>query len=320
VPLLVEFPAWFTVGVAVCLGLALGSFLNVVIYRVPLGMSLVKPGSTCPRCNTPIKSYDNIPVFGYLLLRGKSRCCKVRISPRYPLVEASGGMLAWAIVITRIDMLPSDTPIHSAGLIFALYLALGLGLLAASFIDLDHMYVPDAITLGGTVLGLASAGLRPAVDYQSAIVGAVVGFLMIWLPFDVLYRKLRGKTGMAMGDAKLVMLAGAWFGLPGALFALLAGAVQGTLAALVVFLVHGSIEEPEAVTQEREEMRQAIAHSEGEERKRLEAEFAQDPIGEEAEPGLMGARLAFGPFLALATVEYMLFGEVIVYELLGVHL
>lgn len=309
VPLLIEFPDWFTISVAVALGLSLGSFLNVVIYRVPRGMSLIKPPSTCPGCGTPIRFYDNIPLFGYLLLFGKTRCCKTPISFRYPLVELLGGLLAWAIVAVRLDALPSDTPVHVGLLLLVLYLALGLGLIAASFIDLEHMYVPDGITIGGTVLGLASAGVRPDTTYTASLIGAVAGFLMIWLPFDVLYRKLRGRTGMAMGDAKLVMLAGAWFGLSGAIFALLAGSVQGTVAALITYLARGSIDEPEAVKEERAAMERAIEEAEGEERERLIEEFEKDPIRHEAEPGLMGARLAFGPFLALATLEYMFFGE-----------
>ena len=308
-PLLIEFPAWFTISVAVAVGLSLGSFLNVVIYRVPRGMSLVRPPSTCPGCGTLIRPYDNIPFFGYLLLLGKTRCCKTRISPRYPLVELMGGLLGWAIVVMRLDALPSETPIHVAIALLFLYLALGLGLIAASFIDLEHMYVPDAITLGGTVLGLASAGLRPDTTYTESFIGALGGFVMIWLPFDYLYQKLRGRTGMAMGDAKLVMLAGAWFGIPGALFALLAGAMQGTVAALVIYITQGSIEEPEAVTEERAEMERLIAEAEGEERERLIEEFEQDPIAKVAEPGLLGARLAFGPFLALGTLEYMFFGK-----------
>lgn len=314
-PLLVEFPKWFTISVAVALGLSLGSFLNVVIYRVPRGMSLIKPASTCPGCQTPIRFYDNIPLFGYLLLRGRSRCCRTTISPRYPFVEALGGLLAWAIVVTKLEALPSDTPVHVALGHFALYLSLGLGLIAASFIDLDHMYVPDSITLGGTLVGVASAWLRPEIDTTGSLLGAAIGFLMIWLPFDLLYRKLRGRTGMAMGDAKLVMLAGAWFGWPGSVFALLAGSVQGTVAALILFLAKGSIEEPEAVQEERAAMQRAIDESEGEERARLEAEFEKDPIAEEAEPGLLGARLAFGPFLALATLEYLFFGEALMNEL-----
>ncbi len=319
-PSYTDFPPWFSTSIAVALGLAFGSFVNVVIYRVPRDMSLVRPSSTCPGCGKPIKVYDNIPLFGYLFLLGRTRCCKTRIHPRYPLVEALGGLLGWAIVSTRLDALPTDTSWPKALLVFALYLALGLGLIAASFIDLDHMYVPDSITLGGTLLGLVSAGIRRDNDYTSALIGAVVGFVMIWLPFDVLYRKLRGRTGMAMGDAKLVMLAGAWFGLPGAFFALLAGSVQGTVAALITFAARGSIDEPAAVKEERAAMEKAIREAEGEERARLLAEFESDPIAHEAEPGLLGARLAFGPFLALATIEYMLFGSALLYELFGAKL
>jgi leader peptidase (prepilin peptidase)/N-methyltransferase len=227
--------------------------------------------------------------------------------------------LACAIVATTVADLPSDTPAHLALLVFALYLTLGLGLIAAAFIDLEHMYIPDAITLGGALLGVASAGVRPSIDYMSSLVGAVVGFLMIWFPFDWLYRKLRGKTGMAMGDAKLVMLAGAWFGLPGAVFALLAGAIQGTIAAIVTFVLAGSIDEPKAVTEERRAMQQAIANAEGEERAQLMAEFEQDPIAKQVEPGLLAARLAFGPFLALASLEYLFFGQVLLYELFGFY-
>jgi leader peptidase (prepilin peptidase)/N-methyltransferase len=240
------------------------------------------------------------------------------VSWRYPVIEGISGLLAWAIVETQLDALPASTSLSMAGAVFALYLALGLGLLAAAFIDIDYMYIPDAITLGGTVVGVASAGLRDGVGYSDVLMGAVLGFLVIWLPFDVLYRKLRGKTGMAMGDAKLVMLAGAWFGLPGALFALMAGSVQGTVVALVSFVVHGSIDEPEAVKQERRAMLEAIEAADEAERAELIAAFEQDPIAREPEPGLAGARIAFGPFLALSIIEYMLFGPALIGETLGI--
>ena len=314
---LIELPKWFVTGIAVALGMAFGSFINVVIYRLPRGMSIVHPPSACPHCGKPVRFFDNIPVFGWVILLGKARCCKARVSWRYPAIEALSGLLGWAIVQTQIDGLPLLTPWYIALVVFVLYLSLGLGLIAASFIDLDYMYIPDSITLGGAVLGVVSAGVRPGGDYVESLIGAVVGFVMIWLPFDVIYRRLRGKTGMAMGDAKLVMLAGAWFGLPGALFALLAGSVQGTVLAIVSFLVRGSIEEPQAVKDERQAMLDAIEAAEGAERDALQAEFERDPIARAPEPGLIGARLAFGPFLALATVEYMLFGPVLLQEYLG---
>ncbi len=307
---LADLPGPFITVVAVVLGLLFGSFLNVVIYRLPRGESLSHPGSRCPGCGKPIRAYDNIPVLGWLVLRGRARCCKTRISVRYPLIEALGGLLAWAIVRTIIFELPDETAWWKVVLLFACYLALALGLLAASFIDLDHMYLPDAITLGGTVLGLVSVPLRGG-SFGTALTGAAFGFVLVWLPFDLLYSKLRGMPGMGMGDAKLVMLAGAWFGWQGALFALLGGAVQATFVALAVYLARGRIEEPAAVIQERQELKALLESTEGEARAELERELARDPLALEPEEGLGKARLAFGPFLALATVEYMLFGEVI---------
>jgi leader peptidase (prepilin peptidase)/N-methyltransferase len=311
---LADLPGPFVTVVAVALGLVLGSFLNVVIYRLPRGESLAHPPSRCPGCGKPIRIYDNIPVLGWLLLAGRARCCKVRISARYPLVEALGGLLAWAIVQTVIFELPDDTQWWKAALLFALYLALALGLLAASFIDLEHMYLPDSITLGGSVLGLLSAALRGSTIWGGAV-GAALGFVLVWLPFDFLYGKLRGLPGMGLGDAKLVMLAGAWFGWQGAVFALLGGAVQATCVALAVFLARGRIDEPAAVIRERKELQAQLESSDGPARAELEREMARDPLAFEPEAGLGKARLAFGPFLALATLEYLLFGDVIVQAL-----
>jgi len=309
-----DLPGPFVTAIAVALGLAFGSFLNVVIYRLPRGESLSHPPSRCPGCGRAIRIYDNIPVLGWLLLRGRARCCKIRISARYPLIEALGGLIAWAIVRAIIFELPDETVWWKVVLLFALYLALALGLLAAAFIDLDHMYLPDPITIGGAILGFVSVPLRGGT-LQDSLLGAAIGFLVVWLPFDFIYGKLRGLPGMGLGDAKLVMLAGAWFGWQGALFALLAGAVQATTVALAVFVARGRIDEPEAVVRERKELQALLESSEGEARAELEREIARDPLAFEPEAGLGKARLAFGPFLALATVEYLLFGEVIVQAL-----
>jgi leader peptidase (prepilin peptidase) / N-methyltransferase len=247
-----ELPYWFVAGLALLLGLLWGSFLNVVIHRLPRDESLVRPGSRCPGCGEPIRAWHNVPIASWLLLRGKARCCGARISARYPLVELLGALLAWAIVETRITALPAETAAWHAALLFALYGTLGLGLVAAAFIDLEHMILPDSITLGGSVLGLASVPLRPELTFLDSLLGAGIGFGVVWLPFLVLYPLIRGRPGMGLGDAKLTMLAGAWFGWPGAVFTLLAGAVQGSLIAFVVYAVAGKIEEPEAVRRERE--------------------------------------------------------------------
>jgi leader peptidase (prepilin peptidase)/N-methyltransferase len=308
-----DFPPWLLRLFATLFGLAWGSFLNVVIHRVPRGQSLVRPASHCPGCGAPIRGYDNIPLVSYLLLRGRSRCCKTRISPRYLAVEASGGLLALALVETTILSLDPRTSMLHVLAVFVANLALVLGLVAASFIDLEHMYIPDSITYGATAVGIATFALRPPLQLWDALLSAAGSFALIWLVFGVLYRLVRGRTGMGLGDAKLLMVAGAWFGWVGALFVLLAGAVQGTVAALVMLLFRGRLEEPEAVKREREEILASIAAIEDEqERAQALLEAERDPILEPEAEGLGQSRIAFGPFLALATIEYLLFGPQLV--------
>jgi leader peptidase (prepilin peptidase)/N-methyltransferase len=306
---LVDLPPQLVYGMAVTLGLVLGSFLNVVIYRLPRELSLIWPGSSCPSCGKPIAAYDNVPVLSWLLLRGRARCCGARISLRYPLIEAGAGLYAWAIVQTVVAQLPLTTPWWRLILLFLLHLMLGLGLVAAAFIDMQFMLLPDAITIGGTLLGLGTAALRSEVSVPGSLFGAAVGFLGIWLPFDVIYRRVRGRVGMGLGDAKLVMLAGAWFGWQGAAFALLAGSVQGTLAMLAVLAAQGRLDEPKAVTEERSQRLAQIESADlPDERERLLRELAADPVLAQPQPSRLAiARFPFGPFLALGTLEYQLF-------------
>ena len=314
---LIDLPPALITAVAIVLGLVLGSFLNVVIYRLPRGKSLLWPGSACPACGQPIAPYDNIPVLSWLLLLGRARCCRARISPRYPVIEAIAGLYAWALVIMVVGALPTDTPWWRLVYIFVLHLCLGLSLIAASFIDLEYMILPDAITLGGTVIGLATAAFRPGVDIKTSLGGATLGFLGIWLPFDVLYRRIRGKVGMGLGDAKLVMLAGAWFGWQGAAFALLAGSVQGTFAMIAVLVARGRIEEPEAVVEERKARLAELNQAESEtERLALEQEYAADPVlAQPPSTHLASAKFAFGPFLALSIIEFQLLSSTEFYRL-----
>jgi leader peptidase (prepilin peptidase) / N-methyltransferase len=302
-------------GVGLAFGLVFGSFLNVVIYRLPRGESVAFPASHCTTCGTPIRVLDNVPILGWLLLRGKARCCKSPISPRYPLVELLGGLLGGALIQVSILTLPLETPLWQGVLLFAAELALGLGLIAAAFIDLSHMYLPDPLTLGGAALGVLTVPLRPGATFVESALGAAVGFLVVWLPFDLLHRLLRGKPGMGLGDAKLVALAGAWFGWQGALFTLLGGAVQATFVVIALYLVRGKLEEPEAVRLERAEIEAELARATPEERAEIERELALDPLAEEPEEGFGKARIAFGPFLVLAALELLVFGEFIREEL-----
>jgi leader peptidase (prepilin peptidase) / N-methyltransferase len=312
-----ELPPWFWMGVGISLGLVFGSFLNVVIHRLPRGESVAFPASHCTACGTPIRAFDNLPLLGWLLLGGRARCCKAPISPRYPLVELLGGLLGGALIQVAVLTLPVDTPLWQGLLLFAVELGLGLGLIAAAFIDLSHMYLPDPLTLGGAALGVASVPLRPGATFEESLIGALIGFLIVWLPFDFLHRRLRGKPGMGLGDAKLTLLAGAWFGWQGAVFTLLAGAFQATLVVLAVYLVRGKLEEPEAVQRERAELLDELERATPEERAALEAEMAGDPLADEPEEGFGKARIAFGPFLVLAALELLVFGDYVRGELFG---
>ncbi|MGA2449227.1 MAG: prepilin peptidase [Polyangiaceae bacterium] len=295
---------WVVRALAFVFGSIWGSFINVVIYRVPRGISVVSPGSHCPACGAPIRPWDNVPILAFLALRGHGRCCGARISPRVVVVEALGGLIAVALVDTAVLTLPDATPLARAGAIFLGDFAVAMGLLAAAFIDAEHMILPDAITLGGTVFGLATPALR-GLGWSDVVLGAAAGFLGVWLPFVVGYRRLRGRDGMGLGDAKLLMMAGALYGWRGAAFALFAGALQATALALVVFLVRGKIEEPEAVRLERQEILRAARAGDAE----AERALRDDPLATEPTTGLMGARLPFGPFLCLAILEWMLAGE-----------
>ncbi len=294
--MLANVPAWFVRTFALLFGLLFGSFLNVVIHRVPRGESIVTPGSHCA-CGKPIAPFDNVPVLSWLLLRGRARCCGAPISPRYPLIELLGGLLVLAIFELDVVRQPPDAPLLPLVATATGNAGLALSLLAAAFIDLEHMYLPDGITIGGAVFALLWTSVRADGGWAEAAVGAMVGFWGIYLPFIVLYRVIRGRQGMGLGDAKLQALVGAWMGWRAVVFTLFAGAIQGTIAALVLLSRKGKIEEPEAVRREREE---ALAAGEP-----LDPE--EDPVALPPGEGLGAARIAFGPFLILAALEWLLF-------------
>jgi leader peptidase (prepilin peptidase)/N-methyltransferase len=191
-------------------GASIGSFLNVVIYRLPAGLSLLRPPSRCPKCLRQLKSYDNVPVLGWLWLRGRCRFCRTPISIRYLLVEAATGLL-FVLAFWSFQM-----PLPAVG-----YWAFFSWLLALSLIDLDTMTLPNPLTQSGLVAGLvfqAIAGwsvsheLSGVASYlMTGIWGAVIG---IWV-FDMislLGSLVFGQTAMGGGDAKLAAMMGAWLG------------------------------------------------------------------------------------------------------------
>jgi leader peptidase (prepilin peptidase) / N-methyltransferase len=204
------------------IGLAIGSFLNVVIWRVPRKESVVRPPSHCPQCETPIRPADNVPVLSWLLLRGKCRHCGLPIPVRYPLVEASCGVL-FAAVAARFG----------ASWELPAYLVLTAALLAISLIDLEHFIVPDRITAPLTVSALALLGVAAVAEadgwrFGRALLGGVAFFAFLLL-LNLLYPK-----GMGMGDVKLAFSLGlflGWLGwgqvFLGGFLAFLLGAVVG---------------------------------------------------------------------------------------------
>ncbi len=272
-------PTWVVRGFVIFFGLIWGSFLNVVIYRVPREMSVVRPASHCPGCGKPIAGYDNIPVFTYLLLRGRARCCGAKMSPRYPLVELLGGALSLAILEAIIFKMPDSTPALRALAVYGADFALCMGLVAAAFIDAEHMFLPDTVTIGGAVLGILTATLR-GLPFTSSLFGAIAGFVGVWLPFTFLYKGLLGRTGMGMGDAKLLALAGAWFGWQGAVFALFAGAIQGSVYAGITRLLGIELKLPDAVQEDIDDLEKAAAEGDEDAKKALEG----DPLTEDGDP------------------------------------
>jgi len=205
------------------LGACLGSFLNVVIHRLPRGQSLVRPRSRCPICARPIRALENIPLVSYVLLGGRCRGCAARIPWRYPVVEALGAGLTVAAVVTAAS--PLDA---LARTMFV------LALLAVVFIDLDCRIIPDAITLPLVVVGLLWSLVGP-LSVWDAVLGVVAGggglLLVAWG-----YQRLTGREGLGMGDVKLMGMIGAFLGWSGALSTVLLGSLVGTLVGLGLIL------------------------------------------------------------------------------------
>lgn len=209
-------------------GLCVGSFLNVVIARLPRkllndtsGPMLVwSPRSECPDCHHPIFVRDNIPVLSYCLLKGRCRHCNVHISARYPLIEILTTLLSF-IVAAQLGV----TIAALLGLI------LTWTLIALAFIDMDHMLLPDDITLPMIWLGLFCSLFSVFQDSHSAILGAMLGYLSLWTVYWI-FKFITGKEGMGFGDFKLLAMLGAWLGWQSLPFIILFSSLLGTLVGL----------------------------------------------------------------------------------------
>lgn len=205
-------------------GLAWGSFLNVVIFRLPLGMSLLSPPSSCPQCKKKIKFYDNIPVLSYLLLKGKCRTCGSRIPVSYFLVE----------VLTPLSFLLVYQK-HSLSLFFFASCLFTSAMIVLGFIDFYHQILPDAITLPGLVLALTYAAFRPDLTLTQALVGALAGAGFLLFIYGAYYL-LRKKEGLGMGDVTMMLLIGAYLGWQLTFFTLILASVVGAVVGVVFIL------------------------------------------------------------------------------------
>ncbi len=210
-------------------GAAIGSFLNVVILRLPMEQSIVSPPSRCPQCGSPIRFYDNIPIVSYLALRGRCRDCATRISPRYLLVELVTGALFCGLYV-RIGYSP-------ALLVFSVFCA---AMVVVFWIDLDHMIIPDEISLNGLPIGLGASilGLIPGMDWKSSLIGMVLGGAVLYVP-AVLYEMIRGTEGLGGGDVKLLAMIGTFTGPVGVVFVLFFSSVTGAAIGISGMVLRG---------------------------------------------------------------------------------
>ena len=231
-----------------CVGAIIGSFLNVVIHRLPREESVVFPNSRCPQCGTAIRPYDNIPVISYLLLRGRCRACRARILARYPAVELLTAVLFALTFITLHRDLTLALPFD------LLFVA---ALIALIFIDAEHMLLPNAITYPGLALALVARALVPnlygvgmlgegalagwpvwALSLAGAVIGALVGGGSLWL-VGWLWERLRGVEAMGLGDVKMMFMVGAYLGWPLTVLTIFLGVLTGSIVGISLMLRRG---------------------------------------------------------------------------------
>lgn len=268
-------------------GLLWGSFANVVIYRVPRDLSVVRPGSHCPGCDKPIAWYDNIPVMSYLVRRGRCRGCGMKIPLRYLVVELLAGILSFTLYMQHVvrPLVQGGAPGLAAWL---LWLTFGLALLIVTYTDLDLWVIPNEVVLPVAALGLVVAAVDPTVlgvgVLEAAVAGAVGYALIAGLRW--VYLRYRDIEALGLGDGALLAMVGAFCGAKGLVWTLAAGAIQALIVAVPMLLLG-----------------KQLASSD------LQAVHGDDPeLGADGE-GVMGARVPFGPFLAVAAFEYMLIPE-----------
>jgi len=257
---------------------SVGSFLNVVILRLPVkGESIVHPPSHCPKCDYKLKWYDNIPIFSYVLLGGKCRKCKLPISMQYPLIELATAALGVLCFMK-----------YGFSLSFFVYFTFCAYLIAITFIDIPYQIIPDELSLSGIVIGITASFFTGQLMWQDSVIGALVGFFLIAI-ISYGYFFLTKREGMGMGDAKLLAMLGAFLGWQSIPFILLASSIQGLIVALLA-IAFGLMKKAPPLPDPDE------------------WENGKKPEQEE-EVSLRHAAVPFGPFLAAAALEFLFFGE-----------
>lgn len=276
---------------AFVLGAMVGSFLNVVIARLPAGESVVRPRSKCPKCGAMIPAWLNIPIVSWIVLRGKCIKCKAPISIRYPVVELLTAVLFLAIAVR-----------FGAGWATLHGMILAGALVAITFVDIDIWEIPDEISLPGVVVGCLLRPIAYGVPWWDGIAGAVIGAGFLWL-IRWTFWHLRKVEGMGFGDVKLIAMIGAFLGPFGLLPTIMVASISGSVIGLVVLLVNRGKEAP--VTEPPPPL--------------PPPEDAEESADEEEWVPPKNA-VPFGPFLALGALAELLMGHslrAIFFELLG---
>ena len=290
---------------AACLGAVVGSFLNVVIARLPRGQSVVRPRSRCPRCGAAIAWYDNLPLISWVILRARCRACRAPISWRYPLVEALAAGAALAAFLR-----------HGLGGAFAAEFCFASVLLALAFIDLDTWLLPHALTRPLIAFGLAAAalGFSPA-SLGRSLLGAAVGFAA-FAAVSVVGEKVLRKEALGFGDVWLLAGVGAWFGARPLLPVVLLASLQGSLVGVALILLGKATPGPREPSPSRRGHSGTMEATGGE--GPHSSTSTPTPTATPPEPATSAQAddwippknaVPFGPFLALGALEWLWLGE-----------
>lgn len=304
-----------------------GSFFNVCIYRWPRGMSVVTPPSHCPSCGAPVPGWRNFPILAYLLQRGRAACCGAKLTPRYVFVEFLTACIGMAIAERFILGSDGTRPMFDAAIEALVYFTFAGGLIIATFVDFEHLEIPDEISIGGTAFALATMPFREDIDVMSLCIGGGAAYLFIQLVPVWSWERITGQRGMGEGDAKFLMFIGLFLGWQGVLFVIAAASAQGAIGYLIKLAMSArEAARAEAEKAEQEDDERAEATGTDEARAEVEVDLPGRAIavatreGEalkvvltyNAETGAPSApHIPFGPFLALAAIEFLFFGNTI---------